>query len=198
MRVLIYTRVSKSSQESENQLLQLQSYCKLMNYQIVDCITDKKSGSDPSRDGFQRIFEMASRREFDLLLFWALDRFSREGTRKTLYYLSMLESYGVSFKSFTEQYIDSSGIFKDAIISIISTLAKQERLRISERVKAGLDRSRSKGKVFGRPTITPSVQAKITKLYEKGLSARKIGEKLNIDHKTVLKYKSTGVLEFKL
>jgi DNA invertase Pin-like site-specific DNA recombinase len=48
--------------------------------------------------------------------------------------LQMLEDYGVVYKSYTEQYIDSSGIFKDVIIALLSTLAKQERMRISERV----------------------------------------------------------------
>jgi DNA invertase Pin-like site-specific DNA recombinase len=41
-------------------------------------------------------------------------------------------------RSFTEQYFDSCGSFRDAVISIAATLAKQERLKISERTMAGL------------------------------------------------------------
>jgi len=48
------------------------------------------------------------------VLFWALDRFSREGTLPTLLHLQRLDSYGVAWKSYTEQYLDSTGIFKDA------------------------------------------------------------------------------------
>ena len=57
--------------------------------------------------------------KFDLVLFWALDRFSREGVLETLQYLERLNSYGVAWRSYTEQYLDSAGVFKDAIVSII-------------------------------------------------------------------------------
>jgi DNA invertase Pin-like site-specific DNA recombinase len=80
-----------------------------------------------------------------LVLFWALDRFSREGVSATLKHLETLTSYGVAWRSYTEQYLDSAGIFRDAIISIVATLAKQERIRISERTLAGLARARANG-----------------------------------------------------
>jgi DNA invertase Pin-like site-specific DNA recombinase len=48
----------------------------------------------------------------------------------------------VGWKSFTEQYLDSCGIFRDAVLSILATIAKQERIRLSERTVAGLQRAR--------------------------------------------------------
>ena len=69
---------------------------------------------------------------------------------ETLQYLKLLSSHGMSFKSFTEQYLDGTGIFKDAIIGILAALAHQERVRLSERVTAGLERARKEGRV-GRP-----------------------------------------------
>jgi DNA invertase Pin-like site-specific DNA recombinase len=78
----------------------------------------------------------ASQRRFDLLLFWKLDRLSREGVRETLAYLTRLDGWGVAWRSFTEQHLDSAGIFKDVVISIMATLAEQERISISERTKA--------------------------------------------------------------
>jgi DNA invertase Pin-like site-specific DNA recombinase len=59
----------------------------------------------------------------------------------------------VGYRSFTEQYVDSCGIFKDAVIAIIATVAKQERVRISQRVRAGLDLARAKGRRLGRPRV---------------------------------------------
>ena len=73
------------------------------------------------------MFEAASRREFDVLLFWSLDRLSREGTVETLNHLQRLTSYGVHWRSFTEQYLDSTGIFREAVIGILAAVAKQER-----------------------------------------------------------------------
>jgi DNA invertase Pin-like site-specific DNA recombinase len=74
-------------------------------------------------------------------LFWKLDRFSREGVRKTLFYLTQLDGWKVGWRSFQEQWFDSCGPFKDAVISIMATLAEQERITISERTKAGLTRT---------------------------------------------------------
>jgi len=95
------------------------------------------------------MFEAASRREFDVLLFWSLDRLSREGTVETLNHLQRLTSYGVHWRSFTEQYLDSTGIFREAVIGILAVVAKQERVRISEHVQAGLARARKQGRIEG-------------------------------------------------
>ncbi len=103
------------------------------------------------------MFEDASRKRFDVLLFWALDRLSREGTFKTLQYLNRLDSYGIGYRSFIEPYFDSCGIFKEAVISIIATLAKQEAILKSERTKAGLARAKSRERSSGavRRFISP-------------------------------------------
>jgi DNA invertase Pin-like site-specific DNA recombinase len=135
------------------------------------------------------MFADAAKRQYDLVLFWSLDRFSREGTRATIRYMEQLEGYGVNFKSYTEQYIDSCGIFKDVVISLLSTLAKQEKIRISERVRAGLARSNKKG---GRPAITDSVVQQIKKLKSEGLSNRAIGKRLSLSHSTVGQYVFQG------
>ena len=55
------------------------------------------------------MFADAARHRFDVVLFWSLDRLTREGTFKTHVYLRQLSDCGVKFKSFTEQYVDSLG-----------------------------------------------------------------------------------------
>jgi DNA invertase Pin-like site-specific DNA recombinase len=78
----------------------------------------------------------ASRRQFDAVLFWALDRFSREGVFETLQHLQRLTSYGVGFRSFTEQYFDSCGMFRDAVIGILAAVARRRcRGQTSHRVR---------------------------------------------------------------
>lgn len=62
----------------------------------------------------------ASQRKFDLLLFWSLDRLSREGVSQTLDYLNRLQSWGAGFRSFSEPYLDSLGVFKDAVLAILA------------------------------------------------------------------------------
>ena len=130
------------------------------------------------------MFADAARRKFDLLLFWSLDRLSREGVLETLQHLNRLTSCGVAYKSFTEQYFDSCGIFKDAVISILATIAKQERIRLSERTKAGLALARARGKQIGRPRLQV-LPAEIARLRSSGHSLRAIGQRLGISEGSV-------------
>src|SRR5664280_446690 len=154
MNAALYARVSKDKgQDVSNQLRQLREFCRRQGWKIVEDYIDRASGKHSDRERFQAMFAAASRREFDLVLFWSLDRFSREGTVETLQHLQRLTAYGVAWRSFTEQYLDSTGIFKDAVIGILAAVAKQERVRLSERVYAGLERAKAQGRVGGRPKV---------------------------------------------
>jgi DNA invertase Pin-like site-specific DNA recombinase len=67
---------------------------------------------------------------------------------KTLQHLQRLTSYGVAWRSFTEQYLDSTGIFREAVIGILAAIAKQERVRLRPASKADaemIQRMRAEG-----------------------------------------------------
>jgi DNA invertase Pin-like site-specific DNA recombinase len=124
----------------------------------------------------------AAQRRVDVLLFWALDRFSREGVIETLTYFQRLNSVGINWRSHTEQYLDSWGAFRDAVLAILAAIAKQERIRISERTRAGLDRAREKGTRSGRPIGRPRLvfhRDQVRELRKEGLSWRQIALKLH-------------------
>jgi DNA invertase Pin-like site-specific DNA recombinase len=140
LRCALYARVSTLDQSLENQLAQLREFAIASGWDIVYVFTDEASAKSGERPGFKSMMEHASRRQFDVLLFWALDRLTREGLRKTIYYLQRLDDLGVTFRSFTEGYLDTCGIFRDVVIGLMATLAQQERIRISERTRAGLAR----------------------------------------------------------
>ena len=190
MVAAIYARVSTADgrQETENQLVQLRQFAETQGWEIVQEYVDHDSGSRSDRPEFRRLFDDASRRKFDVVLFWSLDRFTREGSLETLQYLSRLGSYRVSFRSFTEAYLDSCGFFKDAIIAILGAIAKQERARISERVRAGLDRAKKKGTRSGNPIGRPRVifrRDEALDLRKQGLSWREISRRLGVGSTTV-------------
>jgi DNA invertase Pin-like site-specific DNA recombinase len=186
VRVALYSRVSTKDkgQDVRNQTDQLREFCQRQNWEIVREYTDNASGKRGTRVQFQSMFEAASCREFDAVLFWSLDRFSREGTLPMLQYLQRLESYGVAYRSFTESWLDSLGPFKDVVLALLATLAKQERVRLSERVTAGLARARKEGRVGGRPKLVVSAN-KIRKLADRGLSAVQIGAQLGCSRMTI-------------
>jgi DNA invertase Pin-like site-specific DNA recombinase len=145
---------------------------------------DEIPGKRSDRDAFNDMFATASRREFDVVLFWALDRFSREGVFETLQHLQRLTQYGVGYRSFTEQYLDSCGIFRDAVVSILAAVAKQERVRLSERTVAGLERARSKGRIGGRPRAEFD-RERVRVLRATGTSLGKIAAELGLTKTTV-------------
>lgn len=158
LRIAIYARVSTTDkgQDTENQLRELRQFVTNKSsegWAPAGEFVDQASGKNAHRPEFQRLFRDAAERRFDVVLFWSLDRFTREGVLETLQHLQRLTGNGIDWWSFKEEYLRSIGPFRDAVLSILATIAKQERVRLSERVKAGLDRARSQGKVVGRPKI---------------------------------------------
>jgi DNA invertase Pin-like site-specific DNA recombinase len=186
-RIAVYSRVSTKDkgQDTENQLRQLRDFCsKQEGWRVVHEYVDRVSGKHGDREAFQDMLAAASRREFDVVLFWALDRFSREGVYATLQHLQRLTSYGVGYRSFTEQYLDSCGLFKDAVISILATIARQERVRLSERTVAGLERARAQGRMAGRPRVICNPD-KVLALRREGRSLGRIATELGLTKTTV-------------
>jgi DNA invertase Pin-like site-specific DNA recombinase len=190
MRVAIYARVSTKDkgQSTDNQLPDLRRYAEVLGYTLYKEYAEEESGSTANRTQFQKLFADAHQRKFDLVLFWSLDRFSREGALPTLQHLNLLESYGVGYKSYTEQYLDSTGIFKEAVISILAIVAKQERVRLSERTRAGLERARGKGTQLGKPGLDQEQIDQIRRLKGGGLSNYAISKTMGISKTTVAKY----------
>jgi DNA invertase Pin-like site-specific DNA recombinase len=185
MNIALYTRVStKDGQDFTNQLRQLREFFAKQGWTVVKEYIDQASGKRSDREDFQRMFAAASRREFDCVLFWSLDRFSREGVYETLQHLQRLTSHGVGYKSFTEQYLDSCGLFRDAVISILATIAKQERIRLSERTIAGLERAKAQGRVGGRPRVICN-RDRVCSLRQEGRSLGEIAGQLGLSKTTV-------------
>lgn len=59
----------------------------------------------------------------------------------------------MQFKSFTEQYLDNTGLFRDAV-GVLVAIAEQEWIRFSEWIKAGQARI---SKAPGRPALADTV-----------------------------------------
>jgi DNA invertase Pin-like site-specific DNA recombinase len=183
----IYARVSTKDkgQDTENQLAQLRKYASAQGWTAIEYI-DHEHGNIAEREKFLAMFEAAARREIDLVLTWALDRFTREGVAETFIYISRLTNYGVKYESLTEPHFRTTGPAGELMIAIAAWIAKQERIRISERTKAGLATARAKGKVLGRPRkVFRRDLAEQMRL--EGKSWRAIARELGIPFSTVRK-----------
>src|SRR5215469_123307 len=101
MRAALYTRVSTrdKGQETENQRQQLREFCRAQDWPIVAEYEDHESGANAGRIQFRAMMTEASRRRFDVVVVWALDRFSREGVGETFDHIGHLSAHGVQFVS---------------------------------------------------------------------------------------------------
>jgi DNA invertase Pin-like site-specific DNA recombinase len=188
-KVAIYARVSLNdgSQDVNNQLIELRAFAEKSGWEIVAEFIDKASGkTSANRPQFLKMFEEASKKKFDLVLFWAMDRLTREGTLPTLDYLQRLTKYGVDWRSYQEPYFDSCGPFIDVVVSVVSTIAKMERQRLIERTVAGMRRAKKEGKHIGRPKVDVNVHY-LKSLQADGLSIRKIAAKAKLSTTTVMR-----------
>jgi Site-specific recombinases, DNA invertase Pin homologs len=155
MRIAIYARVSKNdeSQDPENQLQPLRDYARALQGEVIKEYVDRASGSGSvDRVCFLEMLDDGDHHRYDLLLIWALDRFSREGISNTLGYIQRLKRNGIALKSLRESWLDTRDeSLGQLLISIFAWVAEQERRRIVERTRAGLQKARQNGKRLGRP-----------------------------------------------
>jgi DNA invertase Pin-like site-specific DNA recombinase len=181
MKAAIYARVSTKKQETLNQLAQLREFAAKQGWEIVGEYVDVVSGSGKKeRPQFLRMMQDASQHKFDLLLFWSLDRLSREGIVRTLGYLQQFKAWSVGWRSYTQPFLDTgNAMVTDIVLSVLAAVAQQERLTISERTLAGLKRARKAGKVLGRPAATVDM-AKVEKRRDRGESLRAIAADLGV------------------
>lgn len=188
MKAAVYVRVSTKNQEAENQLLQLRKYCSSSDWDIFEIYEDVISGKEDSRPSYDKMFRDAHKKLFDVVLFWDITRFSRSGTLFTLQKLNELEKLGICWHSYQDQYFSSLGPWKDIVISIMATIGKIERDKISDRTKAGLERAKANGKKLGRSALPGDTVAEIERLLLAGKSIRLI-------HKNITYKKKHGKIQ---
>jgi DNA invertase Pin-like site-specific DNA recombinase len=180
----VSTRKEKGKQDPEVQLRILREFANSQGWTLTEEFIDHESGAKSDRPAFARMMHAASQRKFDILLFWSLDRFSREGILPTLTTLKRLTDYQVKYRSHEEPYIDTTNEWGDLIAAFAAKLAELERKRIKARVRAGLAKARAEGKTLGRPRVLVN-RPKVWDMSDKGHSIREIAAMLKLSHGTV-------------
>lgn len=160
MRVAIYARVSTDDkgQDVENQLVILRDWAKRLGYdEILEYKDEGISGANSNRPAFIKMRADARQNLFKGILIWSIDRFSREGISQTLAYINELDRFGVFLRSYQDSWLDTADIMiKPLLLSMWAWMASFERERISQRVKAGIQRKKNIGQYRGgRPKKTP-------------------------------------------
>jgi len=201
VRAALYARCSTldKGQDPELQLVPLREYCQRRGLTITGEYVDNGiSGTKDHRPQLDRLLDAARKRQIDLIVVWKLDRFGRS-LKQLVNALEELSSLGVGFISYQDN-LDLTTPQGRLMFHIIGAMAEFERELIRERVKAGIDNARRKGKRIGRKAIPPVDMAKIVDAHKKApsLSIRKLAETLgfkkSLVHQTLVNFR-TGLLD---
>jgi DNA invertase Pin-like site-specific DNA recombinase len=151
--VAIYLRLSPSSERdgssTENQRPEVAALCAARGWRISREYVETISGAAEKRPAFAAMKEDARRGKFGVLVIWSIDRFGRS-MAGNLDAFTMLEKAGVRVVSVREPFTESPDGVRDLLLAIFSWVAQQERKRLVERTRAGLDRARKAGTRLGR------------------------------------------------
>ena len=167
-RVAIYTRVSTDQQTVENQRLELQAVADRLGWTIVEELADEGISGAKGRDqrpAFDRLMQMVTRKEIDLIACWSVDRLSRS-LQHLVTFLGEINERRIDLYIHT-QGLDTSTSAGRAMFSMLSVFAEFERSILRERIMAGLKRS---SKRSGRPPLDPEKAEKIRSTLASGLS----------------------------
>ncbi|MFC1956000.1 recombinase family protein [Chloroflexota bacterium] len=156
MKVAIYVRVSTSDKDQDlnTQLLPLREFVTAQEWEIYGEYQDQVSATDIiHRYQWRKLLEDASKRHFDLVLVWRMDRAFRS-VLDAATTLERLRAWGVGLRSYSEPWLDTTSPFGEALYYITVAYAQLERGILRERVKAGMERARKQGHRIGRPRVT--------------------------------------------
>ena len=151
MRVALYLRVSTKEQTTENQRRELEVVAKRSGWTVVSVYEDAGiSGANgrEKRPAFDKLLKDASRREFDMIAAWSVDRLGRS-LQNLIGFLEDIQVKGVNLY-LHQQGLDTTTPTGRAMFGMCSVFAEFERAIIKERINAGLDRARANGKTLGR------------------------------------------------
>ena len=161
-RAAIYVRVSTDKQTVENQLRELKQIAERRGWQVVEEYHDAGISGAKGREqrpGLDRMLKDASRRRFDVVMAWAIDRLGRS-LIDLLGTIQGLEASGVDL-FLEQQAIDTTTAAGKLMFQVTGAFAEFERSMIRQRVKAGLRRAVEQGKQLGRPKIAPALEKRI-------------------------------------
>jgi DNA invertase Pin-like site-specific DNA recombinase len=189
-RAAIYTRVSTDSQTIENQLRELRQVAERRGWDVVEIYNDAGiSGAKgrSQRPGLDLLLKDASRRKFDVVMAWAIDRLGRS-LIDLLSTIQHLEAVGVDLY-LDQQGIDTTTPMGKLVFQVTGAFAEFERSMIQQRVKAGLKRAVAAGTRLGRPKVDSALERKAQKQLKKGIGILKVAKLLGLGTGTVQRIK---------
>ena len=185
-RAALYVRVSTDAQTLENQIRELRQVAERRGWDVVEVYRDAGISGAKGRNGRPALDSMlkdASRRKFDIVMSWAIDRLGRS-LSDLLDTIQHLEACGVDLY-LDKQAIDTTTPMGKLVFQLTGAFAEFERTMIRQRIKAALKRAVAQGVKLGRPKIDSATERKVRNQLAKGVGILKVARSLGIGTGTV-------------
>lgn len=188
-RVVIYSRVSTKHQDTKNQVQLLREIVVRNGWDLVDEYEDRGVSGSKGRDQrpeFDRLAKDMVRRKFDKILVWDVSRLGRS-LQHLVDFLNDVNHTGVDL------YIHQSGLDTSTpsgkmMFQMIGVFSEFEREMISERIKLGLEKAKSKGVRLGRKrTITDEMIHEMKQMRGSGSSLGEISQVFGVSRVSVMR-----------
>ncbi len=184
-RAALYLRVSTDGQSTDLQRHELVEACAHRGWELAHIYEDTGSGSKgrEGRPAFDRLCHDATKRRFDVVAAWSVDRLGRS-LQDLLGFLGEVHGAGVNLY-LHQQAIDTTTPAGRALFQMLGVFAEFERTMIRDRVLAGLATAKAKGVRLGAPCVPASTVAAIELAQRSGLSMRAAAKKVGVGVGTV-------------
>jgi DNA invertase Pin-like site-specific DNA recombinase len=203
-RAALYVRVNTDHQSVENQVRELEEVAERRGWTVVEVYRDAGiSGAKgrAQRPGLDAMLKDASRRKFDVVMAWAIDRLGRS-LIDLLGTIEHLQEVGVDLY-LDQQHIDTTTPTGKLLFQITGAFAEFERSMIRQRIRAGLSVIKDKlardgkfeskaGKLrrrLGRPGVKPEKLERARLELAKGIGIIKVAKTVGLGVGTVHRLK---------
>ena len=161
-RAVLYLRVSTQDQTTANQERELREIAGRMGCNVVKVYKDHGISGAKGRDkrpAFDALCRAATRREFDVVMAWSVDRLGRS-LQDLIAFMQELRSLKIDL-FLHQQGLDTTTPAGKMMFQVLGSFAEYERDMIRARVNAGIARAKAAGKHCGRPPLAPELAERI-------------------------------------
>lgn len=195
IKAALYARVSPDEQTVENQLRELRTVGKRLGWTVMKEYVDQGLSGAKGRHGrpaFDQMCRALTRKEFDLIAAWSVDRLGRS-VQDLVTFLTEIRAKNID-QYLHQQGLDTSTPAGRAMLQMLGVFAEFERSIIQERIRAGLRRARSLGVRLGRP-VSAAKPDKVVMLKQQGLSWPEIAKRVGCSVSTAKRLAKRGLRE---
>lgn len=192
-KVAVYLRVSTDSQTAENQRLELEQVAKAAGWEVVEVYEDHAISGAKGRDqrpALDKLLKDASRRRFNMIAAWSLDRLGRS-MQHLVALLGDMQALGIDLY-LHQQALDTSTPMGRCVFHVAGAFAEFEREMIRERVNTGLKRAKAKGIKLGRKPVSRDKEALVKSLLAQGMGILKVAKEAGVGVSVVQRLKAVA------